>query len=534
MHGSAEHTTGSRALPDASTRPGPPIPPRRPQLGDGSRAALLGVFAAALALAGSWNVSLWTDEAATIAGARRALPELWLMLQNVDAVHGLYYLLMHFWIDLFGQSALSLRMPSALAIGAGTAGVYVLARRLDGRQLALWSALIFALLPRATWAGMEARSFSFSAAAAVWLTVVLMVALQRATAWWWAAYAALAATAIAFNLYLVLLLAAHAVTLLVLREINWRLRISWVMAAGLGTLASAPVVLLSLRQGGQISDQGLGLARWARNVVINQWFLGDTPTTEPDGAGTGQLWVISAVALAALCWLLMAFALWRALKSRRGGVLPRWFLWVVPQVLLPTLIIGCYSLLVHPMYNPRYLTFSTPAVAILIGVGLWLLPRYWQRAAALVLIVLFTVPIYLSQRQVQAKSGADWVETADFIGAYARPGDGVYFSPRYPSPDAVTRLTLRRIAVAYPEPFAGLRDLTADIPGAVDGTLDGSSNSLSQSLDRLDGLEKVWVIRRADYPADFAQADDRLLQDAGFQSKVVWTGSLNTIMEFTR
>lgn len=106
MHGSAEHTTGSRALPDASTRPGPPIPPRRPQLGDGSRAALLGVFAAALALAGSWNVSLWTDEAATIAGARRALPELWLMLQNVDAVHGLYYLLMHFWIDLFGQSAL--------------------------------------------------------------------------------------------------------------------------------------------------------------------------------------------------------------------------------------------------------------------------------------------------------------------------------------------------------------------------------------------------------------------------------------------
>ncbi len=147
MHGSAEHTTGSQALPDAATRPGPPKPPRRPQLGDGGQAALLGVFAAALALAGSWNVSLWTDEAATIAGARRTLPELWLMLQNVDAVHGLYYLLMHFWIDLFGQSALSLRMPSALAIGAGTAGVYVLARRLDGRQLALWSALIFALLP---------------------------------------------------------------------------------------------------------------------------------------------------------------------------------------------------------------------------------------------------------------------------------------------------------------------------------------------------------------------------------------------------
>lgn len=456
------------------------------------------------------------------------------MLQNVDAVHGLYYLLMHFWIEFFGQSALSLRMPSALAVGAGAAGVYVLARGLGGSRLALWSALVFGVLPRVTWMGIEARSYAFSAAAAVWLSVLLVGALRHKTARHWTAYAAFAAISVAINLYLVLLIASHAVTLLALRGVRWRQRFRWLLAAAVGMLACAPVLYLSMRQGGQVSDQDLGWTRWIQNVVVNQWFLGDTPTTQEGGTGTNEPWVIAAIALAGLSWLAMCFAVQRALIPLRRASLPKWFVWIVPQIVLPTLAIGLYSLLIHPMYNPRYLSLSTPAVAILIAAGARLLPRHWMRAAAGVMIVLFTIPIYLSQRQAQAKSGTDWMEVAEYMGAHAQAQDAVYFSPRYPPSEAETGLTLRRIAVAYPEAFSGLLDLTFHVPGAADGTLDGSSRLLGDSLDKLKGVQRVWLIRRIDYPVAFAQADDEKLRTAGFQSRLAWSGPLDSIQEFTR
>src|SRR5690242_10159314 len=53
---------------------------------------LAAVLAVAVSAAGAARPSLWFDEAATISAATRSLPELWRLLHNIDAVHGLYYL----------------------------------------------------------------------------------------------------------------------------------------------------------------------------------------------------------------------------------------------------------------------------------------------------------------------------------------------------------------------------------------------------------------------------------------------------------
>ena len=98
---------------------------------------LIGALTSLVAAVGYWRPSIWTDEAATITSATRSLPELWHMIHNIDAVHGLYYLFMHFWIAVFGSSALSIRLPSLLAVGIAAAGTVVLARRLTNRSVAL-------------------------------------------------------------------------------------------------------------------------------------------------------------------------------------------------------------------------------------------------------------------------------------------------------------------------------------------------------------------------------------------------------------
>ena len=82
-----------------------------------SRAAvdplIVGVLAAAVSLVGAGRPSFWYDEAATISASySRSLGQLWRMLGNVDAVHGLYYLLMHGWFQIFPPTEFWSRAPS--------------------------------------------------------------------------------------------------------------------------------------------------------------------------------------------------------------------------------------------------------------------------------------------------------------------------------------------------------------------------------------------------------------------------------------
>ena len=173
---------------------------------------VVGLLAAAISLGWAGRPSFWYDEAATISASySRSLGQLWRMLGNVDAVHGLYYLLMHGWFQLFAPTEFWSRVPSALAVGGAAAGVVVLAKQFSSRIVAVASGVFCAILPRATWAGVEARPYALSMMAAVWLTVLLVVAVRRENAWCWLFYGITLATSILLDMYVVLLLIVHAV-----------------------------------------------------------------------------------------------------------------------------------------------------------------------------------------------------------------------------------------------------------------------------------------------------------------------------------
>ena len=105
--------------------------------------------------AGAARPSLWFDEAATISASTRTVPELWRMLGNIDAVHGLYYLVMHGWFAIFPATEFWSRLSSSLTVGVAAAGVVVLGRQLSTRSVAVAAGVVFALLPRVTWAGSK-------------------------------------------------------------------------------------------------------------------------------------------------------------------------------------------------------------------------------------------------------------------------------------------------------------------------------------------------------------------------------------------
>ena len=95
-------------------------------------------------------------------------------------------------------------------------------------------------------------------------------------------------------------------------------------------------------------------------------------------------------------------------------------------MLIPTALIVVWSALVHPIYTPRYLAFTAPAMALILGrcvaaVGRQTLGR---RQRLLGLFAIAAAPNYvLAQRNPYAKYGMDYSQVADLITAKAAPGD---------------------------------------------------------------------------------------------------------------
>src|SRR5689334_4923599 len=255
---------------------------------------IVGVLGAAVSLAGAGRPSFWYDEAATISAAySRSLPELWQMLGNVDAVHGLYYLLMHGWFQVFPPTEFLSRAPSGLAVGGAAAGVVVLGKQFSSRTVAVSSGVICAILPRATWAGIEARPYALSMMAAVWLTVLVVHAARRNTAWAWPAYAIALAASILLDLYLVLMLLAHTVFLCIYRRTP-RVLVRFAIASVLAVVAVMPFVREAVGQAHQIIWIAPIGRRTLEDVAIQQYFERSPPFT-----------VVSAlvVATAVVLWL---------------------------------------------------------------------------------------------------------------------------------------------------------------------------------------------------------------------------------------
>jgi mannosyltransferase len=501
----------------------------------------LSLFAMLITLVNITHVSMWIDEAYSVTVATRSLGDVWRMIHNIDVVHSLFNVMLHPWLAIFGVSELSVRLPSTIAVGVATAGVVVLARRLAGPKVALASGLVFAVLPRVTWMGIEGRSYATTAAVAVWLTV-LFVSLLRRPSWpKYVGYAVLGAFAGSLNIFLVLLLGAHGLTLLLDRRLRFRRAFwTWLVAAVVALAGAVPVLLTAVSQAAQIGPSRLSLPGYARSVLVNQWFLGDTPTIYLSGGGSlgdgpgSTLWKYSSVLLAAGCWLIIAYGVFRRTPDEQSTEVPGLRALLLSWLILPTAILVGYALVATPLYNPRYLTYGAPAVAILLGFGLVKLRLRWMQIAAVGLIIALALPVYVSQRGTYAKSGADWQLVARFVEQHRGPDQAVYFAPRTPPTSDVVGITSRTTQTIYPGAFAGMRDLTLVSTPAADANLLGRSQLLTASSDRLSGIRAVFVIGRRDYPAQAAQGDAQFLAAAGFRPGNSWTGPLNTVTEYTR
>lgn len=490
----------------------------------GRTAWLVGLVGFLVSFAWSWQPSFWGDEAASVMSAERSLPSLFRMLGHVDAVHGTYYLFLHYWIGLFGASELSTRLPSALAIGVAAAGTVVLTRILVNARVAVIAGLVFSVLPRVTYMGGEARSSALATAIAVWLTVLLVHLLRtspesgRVRIGWWAGYAVLLAAGTYMFLDLVLLIPAHALAVVLSRR--RKALAPWALATGAGLALAAPVLYWGAHERNQISFIGRRPQVSLLDAAVNQWF--------------------GNPALAVLAWGLVILAVVVVFGTRRGrrtraratrSVVAVALAWL----LVPTVVLFLGTRLITPMYSLRYLSFCAPAAAIVIAIGIASIRVRWAQFAAVLLIVGLAAPTYLYQRSDFAKDGAgpvagsDLRQAAAVVQAGAHPGDAVVFDESV-RPSRKPRLALH----LYPDAFRGLRDITLQRPFETRTGLWDTTVPLSEATGELTNTGTVWLLQNRGSTESTDGTDLRTLEQAGFTALHSTTVHRTVVIELTR
>jgi mannosyltransferase len=504
-------STGQRGTPVPPAQPGrdpaPSVPPAAPSgaAPSGWRAAAWywPALAAALVMAvlGVWGLerdsSMGNDEVATRWAALLPLHQLAHLVNNVDAVHGLYYLLMHGWMTV-GTSPAVMRIPSVLSMIVAAGLIAILARQLTGSGwAALFAGLIMALTPTITYYAQTARSYALVYLCVVGATLLLLRALRaehngRPVVWAWVSYGALMLLAGYLNEMALLALIAHGVTVLLARY-GRPAFVHWAVAAVLAVVLVLPLAVVSAREDAAVAwipRPGPGAVR----VLFHDYF----------GATTG---------LAVLLFLCAVLAVlpgrgqgpWPEPPTgpgrpwwRRGGLSVQSV--GAPLLVLPGLVLGLESLVAHPLYVDRYVLYGEAGAALLAGAGayragLWLAGRVrWTALAWVVGAVVCVLALVLQlgpQQRVRTPQSRlyDFGGPSRYVAAHAHQGDGVLFFSAF----------FRKARLGYPADFGKVSDFAMAVSPAQAGNFQGTDKPFGQVRPLMLAHQRIWVVGRSPF-----------------------------------
>ncbi len=123
------------------------------------------------------NKGLWMDETLSIWVANHNVASMLQWIANVDQHPPLYYLLLHYWTALRGDSAYTVRFLSALFGTATIPVIYLIGKRLSGVVVGLAAAVLLAVSPFNIRFAQETRMYTllvFNAAGAIYALVILL------------------------------------------------------------------------------------------------------------------------------------------------------------------------------------------------------------------------------------------------------------------------------------------------------------------------------------------------------------------------
>lgn len=440
-----------------------------------------------LAIAGFWLVvvlsalvrlynrsALWLDEAQSVAIARLPLSKLFAALRQ-DGSPPLYYLLLHYWIASFGQSAVAVRLLSTVVSLISLPVAYLAGRSWRDASTGRAAVLVLGVSPFAVRYATETRMYALLTLLALLLMWALAAAARRPTPARLAALAVLSG-ALALTHYWGLFFVA-AIALIVLVRRQWRL-------------------LLGLAGGAVL------FAPWLPGFLYQSAHTGTPWATPPSLSAifdTAQQWSGGTRPLADLLFLVGVLLTVVAVLGRRegSGLALRWPPnhqgLVLFAAAFGSLLLGVLSsMVVRAGFPVRYSAAALGAGVLVVAYGVRVLPGRARTGALAVIAVLglaTSVSLPFQNNRTQAAA------TAAAIRSAYRPGDLVVFCPDQLGP-AVTRLLPAGVATAvFPTLAPGDRVDWVDYQSRNEGA---NTSAIAAQVDaRASG--RIWLVWMGGY-----------------------------------
>lgn len=319
-----------------------------------------------------------------------------------------------------GDPLIWIRVPSLVFATAAIPLVWLVGRRTVGRVPAHLGAALYALAPFAVYYGSEARAYSTLTCLALASTYALLRALDSDSRKWWAAFAAATAGVMYTHYTGIFVLIAQTAWALWFHRDRWR-----TIGVSIGAAAIAYVPWLPfIRENVPVDIIELVFPLTPRNFVRGQsrLFPGHPYAgIEQVPGALGLALVLLGIALGA------AFFAARALRHR-PRVRPPVVL-IVAIALASTIGTVVADWVGQPIYLPRNLIASLPALCLVIAAMVVRAPRPAAVAAAALLIAGLGIGTFRAARaengRPQYKAAAHWVDDR------ARPGDPVAQVPGF-------------------------------------------------------------------------------------------------------
>jgi len=442
--------------------------------------------------------AIWGDEGSSLLLARYSLSEIW-QHAAFDVHPPLYFMLLHGWVELFGDGILAVRSLSALAgIAAVGLGVW-LVDRLATRRAAFIAGVLLALLPTAVRYSQEVRMYALLGALLLAASLALVYWIRRPQRQRYLVYYLLLMSAALYTHYFAVLAAlCHWLYLIAIRvqrgyrfrhiqRWNWWLANLAIVALYLPWLPN----LLDLMQHMQQLEAG-GDVGWEPAVTLSSlpsmiwsWLIQDDGESLP--------WLIFAALPLAMSGLAV-IAVMRDRSVSRGSVL------LALYTGLPLLLVYLVSF-ITPVFIERYLTAYALGLPMLTALAI---DRLYSRVRMLALAVLVSL-IAVELVGVNNNATVDTHDQLDTVVKYVNqhflPGDRIVTS------DMLWYLSY----VYYDRTGAQVRLFT---PPNADGqstrpneygfgTLVTSDVYLN-SLTELPAGGRVWLVGTVDEPQEFS------------------------------
>lgn len=377
--------------------------------------------------------SFWLDEVTMVNIANGSVASI------IDAgIRGrppLFVLASHFWMGIFGNSEIAARsLPALFNIGA-LIMLYVVGRRLLGRNVALVATFIMAISERQIYHSQDVRYYSMWIFTALVSMYFFSKALETSKwrYWWLFSLATIGVFythsfgiffLIAQNLYLLLRWRRY-------RHLFWR----WAAAHIPIALSLSPALI---KASGPVANGTSGVMTWIPDRPI--WYPLRTvylyvfPAREFPGVGAIAI-ALAVVAVVLLLWIRrqtvtrwlrsvrqLAPSFMRLGRVRREGLLLT-ACWFICPIAIPFLL----SKLLGPLYIDRYTITAAPAFYLLLALALMTMRKVIPLTATLGSLVVLITPGLYDYYALDVKQ--QFREVAQYIQQHEQPGDLIVYAP---------------------------------------------------------------------------------------------------------